>query len=212
MERQQAEVNSGKQDHMVRYIIYAAAAYFGLQYLFKPRQAGAAVLTLSPAKGIIVADDNAVVVPPQSTIKTNNTASFPLRKGMKGQHVLALQLHLGIKADGIFGDMTEAVLMQRYRMSTVSELQYRQILQTKIVPTTPASSAQVVLKMGSVGADVYQLQKWLGFKDRNNAKRNEFIADSHFGRQTEFALLYKTGKRTISVPELRQRLEQPAYS
>lgn len=69
----------GKQDHTVRYIVYAAAAYFGLQYLFKPKRATATVVAL-PTTKVVVTDEreanttvNPIVVPSQSSATVHPT-------------------------------------------------------------------------------------------------------------------------------------------
>ncbi|MBS1773918.1 MAG: hypothetical protein JST82_13755 [Bacteroidetes bacterium] len=206
---------SSKQDHTVQYIIYAAAAYFGLQYLLKPKRATAAIVTVQPTEQVVVADDTPattkpvqpVVVPTQPIVatSTNSTESFPLHKDMKGQRVQALQQKLGVTADGIFGNQTEAALLKQYGVTTVTASQYASIMLSKVKTATPViTNTTAVLKKGSSGENVYRLQKWLGFKDRAVAKKGEQVADSAFGPQTEAALLKKTGQRSIAVNLLNQ--------
>ncbi len=204
----------GKGDHTVRYIVYAAAAYFGLQYLFKPKRATATVVTLLPTKEV-VADEreanttvNPIVVPSQSSATVHTPESFPLRRGMRGQRIQALQQKLGVKTDGVFGSETQAALFKQFGITTVTASQYPSILLSKLKATSQAvqTGTSLVLKKGSKGADVYRLQKWLGFKDRTAARSGERIADGEFGQQTEAALLSKTGQRSISVAMLNQYL------
>ena len=204
----------GKQDHTVRYIVYAAAAYFGLQYLFKPKRATATVVALPTTKEV-VADEreanttvNPIVVPSQSSGTMYTTESFPLRRGMRGQRVQALQQKLGVKADGIFGSETQAALFKQFGITTVTASQYPSIMLSKLKATSQAvqTSRGLVLKRGSKGVDVYRLQQWLGFKDKAAARSGERVADSDFGQQTEAVLLSKTGQSSISVAMLNQYL------
>lgn len=144
------------------------------------------------------------------------TEGFPLRKGMKGARVKALQQKLGITADGAFGKNTEAALISKYGVNTVSEDLFRSITQpvtttftnllNLITPKTSGTrDTSAVLKSGSRGSDVYRLQKWLGFKDKAAAKKGEPVADSIFGNQTLVALQKKTGASTITVDQLNAR-------
>ncbi len=207
-----------KKDNTVLYVVYAAAAYFGLQYLLKPKRAAAMVVP-SPAHEVVVNDTPSTYpVPQPANIGKQVPAttaymgeSFPLRKGMRGQRIKILQQKLGITADGMFGSGTEAALLQQYRMRTVSEVQYRQILQvaktaTPTVSTRTASTT--VLKKGSKGADVFRLQQWLGFKDKRIARRGEPVADGDFGTQTQTALLQKTGRVWISITSLNEYIQK----
>lgn len=213
MDTLQEQKQTGKQDHTVRYIIYAAAAYFGLQYLFKPKRATATVVTLPPTEQVVVANDSTaaapvktVISPIQTAVKTSSSESFPLRKGMRGQRIQALQQKLGVSADGIFGNQTAAALSRQFGITTVTAPQYASIMlsKQKVVPPTVSTNTNLVLKKGSKGADVYRLQKWLGFKDRAAARKGEPIADSDFGQQTENAVLRRTGQRSISIAMLNQ--------
>lgn len=147
--------------------------------------------------------------------------SFPLRKGMKGNSVKALQQKLGLTADGAFGSNTEAAVIKKYGVTTVSQDLFRSITQPvastitnflNIITPKPANSQDnsPILKSGSKGADVYRLQKWLGFKDKKVAKKGEPIADSAFGKQTLAALQKKTGQSFISVNHLNTLMKQMA--
>ncbi len=207
-----------KKDNTVLYIVYAAAAYFGLQYLLQPKRVAAAMVVQPPVKEAVIVDDTTMVPPARQTASaaaqvpaTNVNESFPLRKGMRGQRIKAIQQKLGITADGIFGNGTEAALIRQYRISTVSEVQYRNIMQPGQKPFVSPVSHTVtttVLKKGSKGKDVYRLQQWLGFKDKRIAKRGEPIADSDFGTHTETALLKKTGRAWISTASLNKYLQK----
>ena len=194
---------TGKGEHTVRYIIYAAAAYFGLQYLLKPKRATAAIVTLQPATEIVVDNDSAVVMPKQPVAISNNAESFPLRKGMRGKRIQALQQKLGVTADGVFGSETQSALFRQFSITSVTASQYPSIMLSKLKTVQPTNTSPV-LKRGSRGADVYRLQKWLGFKDKASAKQGERIADSDFGQQTENALYSKTGQLSISIAMLHQ--------
>ena len=211
-----------KHEHIVQYMVYAAAAYFGIQFLFKPKTASGATMPTPAADPM----PQPVYEPPpaatNTTAKSSSkkaakwiTESFPLRKGMKGSNIKLLQTKLGVSADGAFGEQTETVLMQQHGIKTVSKEKFTAIVQgstsifSKIadvftgktsIDTTP------ILKMGSKGQDVYRLQKWLGFKDKKQAKKGEPVADSAFGKQTQTALKQKTGQVTISTGQLNAAL------
>lgn len=293
-----------KKDNTALYIVYAAAAYFGIQFLLKPKRASAATITTYPGTDMPAPPSGAAYVPeppaaatiPVATAVTWKAESFPLRKGMKGAKVKAMQQKLGISADGAFGDNTESALLQQYGISTVNQAQYQTItggqttkaaapvatgsgtwvaesfplrkgmkgasvksLQQKLGVSTdgafgagteaallkkfgvttvsqalfrsitqPVVSAVTnlletilpkpsngkdnspILKSGSKGADVYRLQKWLGFKDKKTAKKGEPVADSIFGKQTLTALQKKTGQTFISVAHLSTLMKQMA--
>ncbi|OSZ81921.1 hypothetical protein CAP35_01225 [Chitinophagaceae bacterium IBVUCB1] len=213
------EKTTGKKDNTVLYIVYAAAAYFGLQYLLQPKRVTAAMVVQTPVKETVAVDDTtnapdvqAAHTAAQVPVHTGYVnESFPLRTGMRGQRIKAVQQKLGIQADGIFGKGTEAALVRQYRISTVSEIQYRHIMQPgQKLAVAPVSRTDTttVLKKGSKGTDVYRLQRWLGFKDKRVARKGEPVADSDFGTQTETALLKKTGRGWISIASLNQYLHQ----
>lgn len=290
-----------KKENTALYIVYAAAAYFGLQFLLKPKRAAAAAVVTYPAASNPAAPTTTTTVPetyvdpaPTTSAATWTAESFPLRKGMKGSKVKALQQKLGVSADGAFGNNTETALLRTYGISTVSQAQYQTIVSG--LPKTPTSTAaptsgswvaegfplrkgmkgshvkalqqklgitadgafgnnteaalltkygvttvsqelfrsitqpltststnllniitpkpvstkdtSTILKSGSRGADVYRLQKWLGFKDKNVARKGEPIADSVFGKQTLTALQKKTGQSFISVDHLSSLMKQ----
>ncbi len=293
-----------KKDNTALYIVYAAAAYFGIQLLLKPKRAAAATITPYPVTDTPTAAANPAYVPepmPAATVPATAPATwkaetFPLRKGMKGAKVKAMQQKLGVTADGAFGNNTETALLQQYGVSTVSQAQYQTImggqttkatvapyagtsnwvtesfplrkgmkgasvrvlqqklgvsadgafganteaalvkkfgvatvsqalfrsitqpvttsftnlLETILPKSATGKDISPILKSGSKGADVYRLQKWLGFKDKKAAKKGEPIADSIFGKQTTTALQKKTGQTFISVSHMNTLMKQIA--
>ncbi len=223
-----------KQENLAMYVVYAAAAYFGMQFLFKRNTARGATVTTTyaptadpvPQQPIPAYEPEPVTPKPKTKSSAKKatawiTENFPLRKGMKGANVKALQAKLGVAADGAFGNNTEAALMQQYGIQSVSREKFASIVQgkgtvlnkiTDLFTGKPANQPKAdttpVLKMGSRGRDVYRLQKWLGFKDKKQAKKGELVADSIFGKQTQAALQKKTGQTAISVGQLNALMLQ----
>ncbi|GAA4457030.1 hypothetical protein [Rurimicrobium arvi] len=223
----EAANKSPKKENVVLYIVYATAAYFGLQLIFKPKRAAGATLVTTPTK--LAAESKTDVNSGSSTDTISYQPSdagtskkvpkqavtwigeqFPLQKGMKGERIKTFQKKLGISSDGKFGTDTENAVYSRYGTKVVSQVLYQQI----VTPTSSASAfsklvdaftkPQVLLQAGSKGEDVYRLQKWLGFKDKGAAKRGEPVADRIFGNQTLAALKKRTGKASITLSELNQ--------
>jgi len=85
------------------------------------------------------------IVPPQAPIpamvKSNavkaapnaNGKIFPLRMGMTNAYVKEVQRRIGVPATGYFGTMTLTALRNKYNVSEVSEILYRQIISGKAV-------------------------------------------------------------------------------
>lgn len=217
------------KEPVVIYFVYAAAAWFGLQFLMGKNRAGAAPAAILPEQRqpapVYTPAEVAVPVPhtpARSATKVQSkwiTESFPLRKGMKGGQVAVLQKKLGVVADGAFGDKTEVALLQQHGISTITQAQFNSITQgspwqqlvntvTAIAKPKPVQDNSPILKSGSKGAEVYRLQKWLGFKDKGQAKKGDFIADSSFGSQTQAALQKRTGQVAISTSHLNTLMLQ----
>lgn len=134
--------------------------------------------------------------------------SFPLGRGSRGKYVRALQKHLGIKVDGVFGQQTENALSARHGKPTVDSLAeltgWLGNAQVATAPTSPtaapvsrpaastASSAYGTfpLKLNSRGQYVRNLQQWLGLK-----------IDGIFGAGTLSALKKRTGQSQIDSLE-----------
>lgn len=212
------------KEPVVIYFVYAAAAWFGLQFLMVRNRAGAAPAAILPEQRqqapVYTPAEVAAPVPilptKKSPAKTQNkwiTESFPLRKGMKGGQVAVLQKKLGVVADGAFGDKTEVALLQQHGISTVTQAQFNSMTQgspwqqfvntvTAIAKPKPVEDNSAILKAGSKGTEVYRLQKWLGFKDKGQAKKGELIADGSFGPQTQAALKKRTSQVAISIAHL----------
>ena len=230
--------NGQKHDNIAMYFVYAAAAYFGFTFLMKGSNKSNAA-TINPYKvaepppvstvSNYTQPTQPIVVPviTKSTTVNKSVATkwvpefFPLAKGMKGTSVKALQLKLGVKADGIFGANTEAALFKKFGIKSLTADKYQSIVKpaptvmTNIVNALTAKPNTIItpdtskiLTSGSKGADVYKLQKWLGFKDKAAAKKGEPIADSIFGKQTLSALQKKTGQTFISVDQLNTLMAQ----
>lgn len=203
-----------KQENVAMYFVYAAAAYFGLQFLLKRPAAAATVTNYNPDKTAAqqTPQDEVITtvydpVPVTKQVKSSTTKwiaeSFPLRKGMKGTKVAVLQMKLGVNADGAFGDKTEAALLRQYGTKSLSLEKFKTIVQaTSTSIKSTSTDKSTVLKMGSKGPDVYRLQKWLGFKDKKAAKKGEPVADSAFGKITQTTLQKKTGLSAISLNQL----------
>lgn len=205
-----------KKDNAVLYIIYAAAAYFGVQFLLKPKRSDPVAITKypvadmpSPAPGVTYLQEQPPAASAPATITaTWKAESFPLQKGMKGAKVKAIQQKLGITADGAFGNNTELSLLQQHGISRVSQAQYQSITGGQATKNTPAvypkSNTWVVesfpLRKGMKGASVKVLQEKLGV-----------TADGAFGANTETALLKKFGVVTISQT-LFNSITQPVTS
>lgn len=163
-----------KTDNTALYIVYAAAAYFGLQFLLKPKRTQSAAVVNYP-----VTDPAAqAALPPAATPELKplpapkNTwvaESFPLRKGMKGPKIKVLQQKLGITADAAFGNNTEAALLSKHGISIVSQDLYKTITSaqpakgTTPVPLTSAWIAESFpLRKGMKGPNIKVLQQKLG--------------------------------------------------
>ena len=205
-----------KKDNTALYIVYAAAAYFGIQFLLKPKRASAATITTYPGTDMPAPPPGAAYVPeqpaaatvPAATPVTWKAEGFPLRKGMKGAKVKAMQQRLGITADGAFGDNTESALQQQYGFSTVTQVQYQTIVggaATKAaMPAATGSGTWVAesfpLRKGMKGASVKVLQQKLGVS-----------ADGAFGAGTEAAALKKFGVTTVSQTLFRS-ITQPVVT
>lgn len=128
---------------------------------------------------------------------------------MKGSHIATIQASLNLRINGIFDEVTEAYLLQYFGTASINQQLYNKI-------TNPISSTWsnflktskplqgTIIKKGSSGYDVYRLQKWLGFKDRNQENILEPIADAIMGNQTISALRKKTGKSEINTAQLNQ--------
>lgn len=209
-----------KQNNTVLYVLYAAAAFFGLQLFLKSGRVQAATINPDRAAGpppptyapmepepVIPVQAPPVKSAPKATAATEQ---FPLRKGMRGAMVRAIQQKLGVSADGIFGPATEAALKRRYGIGVVSELLFRSMTQAskgatveqlikQAVTVKKVAASAVVLKEGSRGNDVQRLQRWLGFTGKD--------ADGIFGKRTQAALVKKTGKSSINLDQLHILLQ-----
>lgn len=148
-------------------------------------------------------------VPDDSPATPAAGTSFPLARGSRGAHVRALQKHLGIPVDGVFGVQTENALRARHGKSSVaSQAELNAWLgaagataaATKPAAVKPAASQPVTktdpygsfpLKLGRKGQYVRNLQQWLGLK-----------IDGQFGAGTQAALKAKTGQ--VQVDSLEQ--------
>jgi peptidoglycan hydrolase-like protein with peptidoglycan-binding domain len=201
----------------VIYILYAAAAYFGIQMLTRSKAVAASVVSLPQQRESIpvaqTTPPNQAAAPAGRKQSPWTTESFPLKRGMKGGHVAELQRKLGISADGVFGAKTEAAVLAKQGTRTVTKEQFNQMMpgeqqQTNTDRKAANVDASLVLKVGSQGRSVYRLQKWLGFKDRQQAKKGEPVADGIFGKQTEAALQKKMGQPGISTGHLDTLIRQ----
>ncbi len=219
---------SNKEEHLVWYLAGAVAAYFGVTYLVKTMKKAQpkkmAVIVSPNAQAVIPIPDIALSpnTAPKKTAKKLQQAAvwqaeyFPLRKGMKGTKIAAVQQRLGLSPDGGFGTETEQALLQRFGVITISTTLYNSI--TNKITTGVSDFKQSVqdinkgadnvnvLQLGVKGKDVYRLQKWLGFKDKAVAKRGDKVADSSFGNQTATALQQRTGKTSITTAQLNQAI------
>jgi peptidoglycan hydrolase-like protein with peptidoglycan-binding domain len=203
-----------KKDNTALYIVYAAAAYFGVQFLLKPKRAAAATIVTNPVTPDPATNTAYVPEPlppatvPAGTSVTWKAESFPLRKGMKGAKIKAMQQKLGINADGAFGNDTETALLQQYGISTISQAQYQTIVGgQKTKAATPAATGSGIwiaesfpLRKGMKGTSVKALQQKLGVSP-----------DGAFGANTETALVKKFGVATVSQTLFRS-ITQPVTS
>lgn len=63
---------------------------------------------------------------------------YPLKRGSKGELVVALQRHLGIKDDGTFGQQTENALLQQHGVSIIyTATGYAQVMSNTLKVTAP---------------------------------------------------------------------------
>lgn len=118
------------------------------------------------------------VIKPTTSSNTNSTttlnAKLILKKGSKGAEVRELQKRLGFTGsniDGDFGAKTLAALLAQKKVSQISLAAFA---------TTNILNFNLMLKRGSKGAEVIELQKRLGFAGA--------AADGDFGVKTESAL------------------------
>lgn len=210
----EATQSKKKDDNTALYIVYAAAAYFGIQFLLKPKRAAAATIATYPVTPAPATNTAYVPEPlpaatvPDATPVAWKAEIFPLRKGMKGAKIKAMQQKLGITADGAFGNDTESALLQQYGVSAISQTQYQTILggQTSKAATPPATGSgtwiaeSFPLRKGMKGASVQALQQKLGVSP-----------DGAFGANTETALVKKFGVATVSQTLFRS-ITQPVTS
>lgn len=105
------------------------------------------------------------------TVTSSLNAKLLLKKGSKGNEVRELQRLLGVKIDGDFGVNTLAALQAQKGVS--------QITLAAFASTNPLNF-NLMLKKGSKGLEVKELQKRLGFTGYN--------VDGIFGVNTESAL------------------------
>lgn len=75
-----------------------------------------------------VDDPTKTNTPPPSGTQWIPDSSFPLKKGMWGSKVKAVQKALGISDDGKFGPQTEAAIYARFKENTVSEPNYNSLI------------------------------------------------------------------------------------
>lgn len=108
-----------------------------------------------------------------TTTTSSLNVSLVLKRGSKGLEVKELQKRLGVAIDGDFGAKTEAALLAQKKVS--------QITLAAFATTNPSTlNFNLMLKKGSKGLEVKELQKRLGFTGSN--------VDGDFGTKTESAL------------------------
>lgn len=118
----------------------------------------------------------------QATSSLNTT--LVLKKGSKGLEVSELQKRLGIKIDGDFGRDTLTALQTQKGVS--------QITLANFASTKVTLNFNLMLKQGSKGLEVIELQKRLGFKPT-------IAGYGTFGPQTESALFAMKGVKQTSL-------------
>ena len=196
------KIENKSQENFLVYLLYATAAYFGFKYLINKNNIPQSDTTTA---------FNSNSKPSSNPIKLYLSEQFPLRKGMKGKHIASLQARLNLKTNGIFDDRTEAYLLQYYGTASINQQLYDKITNPlnyswHNLIRSKKTIQGTLLKKGSTGYDVYRLQKWLGFKDSNQAKNDEPKADAIMGKQTINALQKKTGKTEINTTQLNEYL------
>jgi hypothetical protein len=107
------------------------------------------------------------------TTTSSLNVSLVLKRGSKGAEVRELQKRLGVTVDGDFGAKTETALLAQKKVSQITLAAFA---------TTNISTLNfnLMLKKGSKGLEVKELQKRLGFTGSN--------VDGDFGTKTESAL------------------------
>lgn len=117
-----------------------------------------------------------------ATTSSLNT-TLVLKKGSKGNEVRNLQKRLGVTVDGDFGANTLAALQAQKAVSQITLATFN--------TTTSGLNFNLILKSGSKGLEVKELQKRLGFTGSN--------VDGDFGAKTESALFAMKGVKQTTL-------------
>jgi lysozyme family protein len=122
---------------------------------------------------VITPIDGSKAIATKTVTTTALNPTLVLKKGSKGLEVRELQKRLGIAVDGDFGAKTLAALQAQKKVSQITLAAFA---------TTNISTLNfnLILKKGSKGLEVKELQKRLGFTGSN--------VDGDFGTKTESAL------------------------
>ena len=124
---------------------------------------------ITPVDGSKAIATTKSTVAPTTTSGLNTT--LILKKGSKGKEVSELQKRLGIYVDGDFGDKTLKALYAQKKVYQITLAAFA---------TTNPLNFNLMLKKGSKGAEVIELQKRLGFSGED--------LDGDFGVKTDSAL------------------------
>lgn len=80
--------------------------------------------------------------PAATPAKVYASTGFPLHQGSAGEAVKAVQKVIGVSVDGKFGPLTEAALVKRTGLKTLTEAQYYDLVRSAApIPTTTATTA-----------------------------------------------------------------------
>lgn len=132
---------------------------------------------------VITPVDSSKAIPTTTAPTSSLNTTLVLKKGSKGIEVRELQKRLGVAVDGDFGTNTLTALQKQKGVS--------QITLANFASTKVTLNFNLMLKKGSKGLEVIELQKRLGFKGAD--------IDGDFGTKTESALFAMKAVKQTSL-------------
>lgn len=112
-----------------------------------PGAAGAAAVAAAGSTGGLSGILGGAAAAIESAFIRYTAESWPLKKGAKGENVRKLQIALGVSADGSFGPLTEAALMRKHGVTSVSLTLFN-----TIVGAAPVTGGSTTTTTGSTAA------------------------------------------------------------
>ena len=133
---------------------------------------------------VITPVDSSKAIPTTTAPTSSLNTTLVLKKGSKGLEVRELQKRLGVAVDGDFGTNTLTALQKQKGVSQIT-------LATFATTNISTLNFNLMLKKGSKGLEVKELQKRLGFKG--------YDIDGDFGTKTESALFAMKAVKQTSL-------------